>query len=191
MKKLIALCLLITSFSAQANWELSNEQSSINFISIKKSSIGEIHVFKSLSGSLKDATASVSIDLSSVDTKIPIRNDRIKSMLFKVANFSSATATTTIDLSELENLQDGESFQKNVDLHLNLHGVTNTISSVIQVIKLTNNRVLVNTVHPIIIKAADFDLVDGIEALKNIAQLPVISTAVPVTFSLLFKKQTI
>ena len=187
MKILIILCFTIMSFSAQADWKLNNDQSSINFISIKKSSVGEVHTFKSLSGSLKEGKASVSIDLSSVDTNIPIRNDRMKSMLFEVAKFLSATVTTTIDQSKVASLNDGESFQESVKLLLTLHGVTNEVSSVVQVVKLTNNRILVNATHPIIIKAADFGLVDGIEALRNIAKLPVISTAVPVTFTLLFE----
>ncbi|WP_308873603.1 hypothetical protein [Thiothrix subterranea] len=46
----------------------------------------------------------------------------------------------------------------------------------------------VTTVAPIVLNAADFDLAAGVTALREIAELPSISNAVPVTFFLNFVK---
>jgi hypothetical protein len=52
------------------------------------------------------------------------------------------------------------------------------------VTKLANGSLLVNSVKPVIIKAVDFNLVKGIEKLRQLAGLPSISTTVPVSFVL-------
>ncbi|MFV0275687.1 MAG: hypothetical protein ACK5HY_00645, partial [Parahaliea sp.] len=44
------------------------------------------------------------------------------------------------------------------------------------------------TTRPVVVNAGDFDLVKGIEALRQVAGLKTISTAVPVTFSLVFSE---
>ena len=190
MKYLLTLsALLMVTFSAHADWELNNEKTSVNFISIKKSTAGEIHKFNMLSGSINENKVRVSIDLSSVETNIPIRNDRMKSMLFEVVNFSSAEITTTIDKNKLDNLKTGESYQKEMKLQLSLHGKNKDISSLVQVTKQSDNSVLVYSIHPVIINAADYNLSNGIEKLRKVAKLPSISAAVPVTFNLVFNKK--
>jgi len=187
MKKILLLSLLVfLPFSAHADWTLNNEKSSLNFISIKKSTIGEVNRFTSLTGSLKEGKASVTIDLSSVDTNISVRDDRMKSMLFEVIQFPKATIETAIDASKLKNLKIGESYQTNLTLTVNLHGVSKEISGDVQVIKLANNNIIVNSIYPIILQASDFELTGGIEALAKVAKLPVISSAVPVSFNLVF-----
>ena len=180
--------MAMLSFNAQADWKLNDDQSSVNFISIKKSTVGEINHFNSLSGSLKDGRATVAIDLSSVETNIPIRNERMQKMLFEVSKFSTATITTKIDNARLDSLKGGDLYQDNVNLELDLHGITNKITATVQVVKLSSSSVLVYSVFPVVINASDFGLAAGVEALREIASLPSISTAIPVTFSLVFNK---
>jgi len=178
------------SFNVQAAWQLKNDQSTVNFVSIKKSSVGEVHHFKSLSGLIDNGNAKIEIeiDLLGVETNIPIRNERMQSMLFEVSKFTSASITTKIDNSKFDNLKSGEQYEENVDLTVNLHGVTRKIKVAIQVVKLANNSLLVYSEYPVILKASDFGLANGIQALREIAKLPSISTVVPVTFSLIFSK---
>jgi polyisoprenoid-binding protein YceI len=180
---------MFVSFVAQADWKLDNDQSLVNFVSIKQSTIGEVNYFRSLSGTIKDNKANIKINLSSVETNIPIRNDRMKSMLFKVAKFEYAFITVDLDATKLEKMGLGDNFRENVSIALTLHGISKKIASDIQVFKLTNGRILVQSEYPIIINAEDFNLVSGIEALRTIAKLSTISTVVPVTFSLVFTKQ--
>ena len=189
MKKLFILTLLIfVPFSAYAQWNLDNNSSSVNFISIKKSSVGEVHTFKTISGFIKNDAARVEIDLSSVETNIPIRNERMKSMLFNIANVSTASISSKIMMNQLSNMKNGDIQRSKMDFSVTLHGVTKLIQIDVQIIKLTAHSILVASISPFILKAKDFQLAEGIEALRNIAKLPSISTAVPVSFSLVFSK---
>jgi hypothetical protein len=55
------------------------------------------------------------------------------------------------------------------------------------VAKLGRQRLLVTSERPLLLNAADVGLADGVERLREIAGLPSISPAVPVSFVLLFE----
>ncbi len=189
MKKLQLLFITVFfTLSVHAEWKLDNEDSHVNFISIKKSSIAEIHGFKSLSGSINGKEATVKIDLSSVETNIPIRNERMRNILFNVDRYPTALITAKIDGFTLDELRAGRKIEKQLEIKLELHGMTKSLSAKVNIVKLLNNQVLVHSIYPIIVKASDYGLEEGIKKLKSIAKLPSISTAVPVTFSLVFTK---
>ena len=66
------------STPAQADWTLDPSQSELAFSSIKASRIAEIHTFNSIRGNIKDSgDATFQIDVSSLETMIPIRNERM------------------------------------------------------------------------------------------------------------------
>jgi len=50
------------------------------------------------------------------------------------------------------------------------------------------NQVMITSIKPVIINAEDYKLSEGVEMLRSVAKLSSISMAVPVTFSLVFKK---
>jgi len=70
-----------------------------------------------------------------------------------------------------------------------LHGVSKEMATEVRVVKLAKNRILAVSVNPIIVNADQYNLLEGVEKLREVANLPSISTAVPVTFSLIFKQQ--
>lgn len=175
--------LIVTSLSLSASyaakWQLDNDNSSLHFISIKKGDIAEVHRFKTLSGTIKEGKASLAIDLASVDTKIPIRDERMNNELFKTKQFSTATAS--IDLGK-----DAKPTGKTaIKVTLDLHGVKKDVAAEVMV-SSTDDQVTVSTLAPIVINAADFGLDKGVEKLRELAQLDSISKAVPVTFHLVF-----
>jgi len=186
---LITLSLLLFSSHALAEWKLNNSESSLHFISIKKSSVAEIHHFKSITGEV-DAKGSVeiAIDLASVESNIPVRNERMQSMLFNVEKFTQANINGKVDLQKLASLAAGETHQETITLTLELHGISQALQSEAEVIKLVDNRLLVRSTTPIIINAQDYNLTKGIEMLRTVAKLPSISHAVPVSYSLVFEK---
>lgn len=188
MKKyLFCFLSLWVSFGAQADWQLKGSNSSVNFVSIKKSAIAEVHLFKQLSGSINNnGEVNVSIDLASVDTNIAIRNERMKSLLFDVNKFSTANILAKVDGGKLKAMKSGGFYQEDFDIVLSLHGIDRKITTAINVVKLADGSIRVSSVRPIIIAAQDFGLREGVEALRVVANLPVISTAVPVTFNLVF-----
>lgn len=185
------LCFLslLLAFGAQADWQLQGDSSSVNFISIKKSAVGELHSFKQLSGSIDNkGLVKVSIDLASVETNIGIRNERMKSMLFDVKRFAAADILATVDSEKLKAMKSGDFYHENLDIVLSLHGIDKKMTAALAVFKLADGRLRVSSLRPLIIAAQDFGLSEGVEALRVVANLPAISTAVPVTFDLVFSE---
>ena len=126
------------------------------------------------------------INLSSAETNIGIRNERINEYLFESKKYPVATFSTKIDQVKLDALSVGESTTVSLTGSLDLHGVKQDITTDVSVVKLPNNAITVSTLKPIIVNAKAFDLETGVNKLKSLAKLPSISFAVPVTFSLEF-----
>lgn len=182
--------LLSTAFISNksfADWTLNNDKSTLSFVSVKSSAIAEVHYFKQLSGSVdKAGKTSIDVDLGSPETMIPIRNDRLQSMLFQTEMYSKAIIMANIDLTKVSKLAIGESYTQKQTFVLDLHGSKNELSAELQITKLVNNAINVTSLKPVVLNAADFKLVEGINALRDIAGLPSITTQVPVTFNLVF-----
>lgn len=186
----ILFATLFISSGAFAQWELINDESTINFISVKKSAVGEVHHFKSLNGTINDSgKITISVALSSAETGIAIRNDRLKSMLFEIASFPKATINASIDPNIIAKMKVGDSTILPTSFKASLHGISDKIVSDIRIVKLNDNKLLAMSVKPIIINTHTYKLSDGIELLRKAAKLPSISTAVPVSFSLLFSQK--
>jgi len=185
---LAALLTLLASAQAAAQWTLSADDSSLSFISIKAEHIAEVHSFARLSGEIDSGgEAVVSIDLTSVQTGIDIRNERMQSMLFNTDMYPRAQVSADVDAAALSSMAVGESAVLEVPLAINLHGEVLTLSAPLRVSHVQDG-LRVDTLAPIIVKADAFALVDGIESLREIAGLPSISRSVPVSFSLLFSQ---
>lgn len=188
--KLVAgLAVALNSAWALADWQLSNDQSQLSFVSTKAGNIAEIHHFKQLGGGISGNQANVTIDLASIDSLIPIRDDRMKSMLFEVGKFAQANIDASIDSNVFDAMAIGDSNQISLDASLSLHGETSPITVQTVVTKLSNSRLMVTTWQPVIVNAATFKLVEGVEKLREVAGLPSISQSVPVSFVLVFDKK--
>lgn len=190
MKKIVAitsLCLFSTlSF---ADWNLVQKESDFSFSSVKKAKVLESHSFNKFSGSIDEqGMATLKLDLTSVNTGIEIRDERMQNMLFETNKFTTATFTSKVDLNTLKTQKAGVIAPQEIQGTLNLHGVEKQISAKLNVVKLSDSKVIVSTAEPIAINAADFALDSGVTALKEIAKLPSISFAVPVSFNLVFSK---
>lgn len=191
MKKISIAMLFALGFSsyAFADWTLVNEESSLNYISIKNLKVAELNTFKSLNGSINDSGAvSINVNLGSVETKIPIRNDRMQAMFFEVGKFAEANISGSVNLDRANKLAIGDTYTDSIKLKLSLHGMSKEVSGTAQITKLTDNRLLVTSIEPVIINSEDFGLAEGVEKLREIAKLTSINTTVPVTYSLIFKK---
>lgn len=184
---MMSICLLASS-SAFAGWKLNNEASNLTYVSTKSSAVAEVNHFTSLQGNVSEqGKATISIDLSSVETNIAIRNERTKKHLFDVAKFATASVSTDFDTELLSQLKQGQSTTTSLPFTLALHGQKQTFNAQVRITKL-EGQLLVSSMSPVIIYAANFDLVKGIETLKNLAKLPSVATAVPVSFNLSFSQ---
>ncbi|WP_168926944.1 YceI family protein [Shewanella donghaensis] len=187
MKKWLAvlpLAILSTSVLA-ADWQVKQAHSKVSFISIKKADIAEVHDFKTVSGSLTPAGAfNLSIDLVSVDTGVEIRDERMQSMLFEVAKYPKLQLNSVINPQLLADLSVGSTLVTQIDGTIELHGKTKKQSFDVLVAKLSDKKMVVTSMSPVIVQAEDFGLTDGVNKLREIAGLSSISLAVPVSFVL-------
>ena len=76
---------------------------------------------------------------------------------------------------------------KEVDFDLAIHGESSSYTADVLVTR-TESGVLASTVKPIIVMADTHGLVSGVEALREVAGLPSISRAVPVSFNVVFEQ---
>lgn len=181
----------LSSFGAQAaDWKMDPAHSNVSFISVKKIDIAEVHKFNKMTASLSDSgDIALSIDLSSVDTGIGIRDERMMSLLFEVAKYPSLSLTGHINPKLLQDLPLGATLVTQVDVIINLHGMEQTKSLEVLVAKLGERKLVVTSLSPVIVMAQDFDLVKGVEKLRDIAGLSSIGMAVPVSFVLTLSQQ--
>jgi len=188
-KTLLALLLTSIASTASAEWVLKNTESTLNFISVKKAKIAEVHHFKNFEGSVNDnGEVTVSVKMDSVETNIPIRNERMQKFLFEVSQFPLAKVSTQIDNKEIDKLKVGDSFSKKLAFNVSIHGQEQVINADMRITLLAGNKLLVSTTKPTILNLSQFSLIKGIEKLKALAKLPSISSAVPVTASFIFEK---
>lgn len=184
----VLLSLSVYGNSAFAQWTLDNEASTLSFVTVKADHVAEVHTFDSLSGSVNaSGQVQVTIELASVNTLIPIRNERMQAMLFETGLFPRAEVTASVDTGALSGLSSGEVLNQSVEFSLNLHGQAKSYTAELQIIGLENG-IQVSTVKPVIVLAADHNLITGVEALREVAGLPSISQAVPVSFTLAFTR---
>ncbi len=184
------LLLALFATPAWAEWTLDNDQSQLSFISVKKGDIAEVHRFDQLDGSV-DGKGNVKlvIQLASVDTAIPIRDERMREMLFNTKLFPTAILTARVDAGKVSKLKVGEMMVDALEGQLNLHGEVTPVTAELVVAKLSSDTVLVSSRKPLVLQAGDFKLVEGVEKLREVAGLPSISKAVPVSFVLTFNQQ--
>jgi len=181
---MITSAALMMPMISIAEWTLDGAHSSLGFVSIKNGLVVESHDFKNLSGSIEaSGDAELVIDLNSVDTLIPIRNERIRAMLFNTEKYREAVVRIPLDMEKYMALKIGSSTSETIEGTLNLHGITGEVMASVTVTR-GQNHVVVSSLKPMILNAALWELVPAIEALRAIASLTSITPAVPVSFSL-------
>ena len=174
--------------AAQAHWSLDNDASTLSFVTVKAEHVAEVHTFDSLSGTIgDDGGVEITIELASVNTMIPIRNERIQEMLFETNLFPDGIITGSIDLDALTDMDAGSSVARQIDFELSLHGQSVALAVDVQITR-TGEGVIVSTLKPLVVMADSFALTAGVEMLREVAGLPSISRAVPVSFTVVFEE---
>jgi len=110
----------------------------------------------------------------------------MRNILFEVDSYPEAVITID-NATSLIPSDVGATQISDVTASISLHGVNGVVETQLLVQRLSANRVMVKNVSPILVTAADYGLDVGIEELRNLASLSVISTVVPVDFVLFFE----
>jgi len=184
----LSLAALVSAAPAWAEWQVA-DNSSIQFVSIKNNTIGEVSHFDMISGTLGDQGAvEVRVALDSVETNIGIRNDRMKKMLFEVGLYPEAVITAQLSEEAMAAAGSSSGAAVPVVLQIDLHGQVVSKDAVLTVSAIDAGGFSATTSQPILLNAAEFDLEDGVAALQSVAGLNAISRVIPVTVSLNFTK---
>ena len=110
LTQLLIIISLIVAGPCFAAWTLDNDSSQVSFVSVKAGDAGEVHRFTEISGELSSGgNASVTIQLASVDTLIPLRDERMRELLFQTNLFPTASLNTDIDMDALNAIEPGDS----------------------------------------------------------------------------------
>lgn len=170
-------------------WALDPAGSRLAYVSIKAGEVAETNRFDTLSGRVAaDGTATLDIDLASVNTGVDIRNERMREIFFGVADNPKATVTAKLDPAAFARLDVGQSLTRALTANVTIKGASSDVETEVLVTRVADDRVTVVPTAPVIISTDMFGLTDELGELRAVAQLPSITPAVPVTFNLSFRR---
>lgn len=183
---LLVFLLGLLSCSSDKDYKLNDKGSTVSFASIKKQYVVEAAVFNKLTGALsKDGKLSVEIFLDSIETGIPIRDQRLQQIFFVTSKHPSVTIASQINLKKIKAVKG--SMRESLDFDLTLNGVTRKFTTEV-IIRHLDGQIIATTIKPIVINANNFEIPADhlIELAKTVGSIP-ISPIVPVSFSIAFK----
>ncbi|PMZ86484.1 MULTISPECIES: YceI family protein [unclassified Pseudomonas] len=181
------LLLAGAALSARADWYLDGESSRLSFVSTKNANVSEVQRFLVLHGKVDpEGLAQVEVELESINSGIPLRDERMRKELFQIDRFPDALITTKIDLRPINDLAPGAQLELRLPLMVDLHGKQHEYQAELLATRLDDRRFQVVTLEPLVISAEDFDLAPGLETLRKLAGVSAISLSVPVGAVLIF-----
>ncbi|MDA7964028.1 YceI family protein [Ruegeria sp.] len=185
LKAITIASTIIAAPAFAANWTLNSDASHLAYGTVKIDDVGEVNSFTNLSGHVRDdGHVKIDIDLSSVETNIDIRNERMIEHVFRKA--ATATLTANIDMDAVSKLKVGESSVVEVDATLSLVGTDVEFYTDMYILRLAEDSVMVSTNDMVFISTEDAGVSAGVDKLMELAQLPGITRTVPVTARLMF-----
>ena len=188
---LSSMCALLltlgVSLSAQASWYLDGESSRLSFITTQNANDSNLHRFLVLHGKVeRNGRAQLRIEMDSVNSAVPLRDERMRDVLFDFKHFPEAQVTTQIDLQPINDLANGAQLELHLPVTVSLRGKQHTYEAQLLATRLDERRFQVVTLEPLMLQAEDFGLQPELEALRKIAGLSAISFSVPVGAVLIF-----
>ncbi len=177
---------------AGENWTLKGALSSIAFGSVKKETVGETFRFSNLSGSVtKDGKVRVTIDLDSVQTGVEIRDERMRRHVFadpEGKKRPKAILSADIDPGAFAALPVGSLKPLSLKVDLEFLGRHFPLEADLVMVRISPERLMVLTDGMIWFSTKDLGIDAGISKLQELAGLPSITRAFPVTARLVFQK---
>jgi len=170
--------------AADESWRLNKDTSELVIASTKNSQITERHNLSFQSGAItKQGVARLVVDLLSIETNIPIRNERMRKYLFD--NQPQAIIEMSLTPSELQQLMAGQSSAVTLPAAVTANGIKLSVPVAVRTNSDGGGVVVSGETQ---IDVAKFGYGPGIEQLRVIAGLAAISTTVPVSFRLQFDR---
>ena len=190
MRLLFAAVALTTAFTSQAAWQLDPAQSQLRFVSVKNGVVAEVHKFSQLSGNwAADGKVTIQIPVATLDTMIPIRNERIWQYVLQAELFSAITVSAELNQDSLAKLAIRDSMLLELPLNVTIATETVALNAKLRITKLSANTLQAVTEAPLMLNTSSFKLTDGVAKLQELAGLNSIDALVPVSFTVRFNQQ--
>ncbi len=171
-------------------WTLDSEASELRFMSVKKGNVAETNKFATISGLItEDGKAQIRVLMDSVDTKVDLRNVRMRFLFFETFLHPEATITIQLDPAQLQDLHNTRRKMIDVDYELALHGVTVNRTAEVAVTLINNDRVTVSATTPIAVTLAEHNLEGGREKLQEAANVDIAPLGI-VSFDFVFDRSS-
>ena len=181
------LLTLGVSLSAQASWYLDGESSRLSFITTQNANVANKHRFLVLHGKVdRKGHAQLRIEMDSVNSAVPLRDERMRDQLFDFKHFPEAQITAQINLQPINELAPGAQVEVRLPVTVSLRGKQHTYEAELLATRLDEQRFQVVTLEPLMLQAEDFGLQPELETLRKSAGLSAISFSVPVNAVLIF-----
>ncbi|MBX9455387.1 MAG: OmpA family protein [Rhizobium sp.] len=170
----------------QNGWTLRRDASSIRFQTVKNVTKVESSTFAEFEGGI-DATgaAKIVIYLDSVDTKIDLRNVRMRFLLFETFQFPQAVITAKIEPQQLSDLPSVKRKFIPLKFNVELHGVQASFDTEVSATLLNDDLVAISSTVPVSLPTSAFNLDGGVKKLEEAAKVTIIPSAT-VSFDLVF-----
>lgn len=173
-----------------SGWLLNAENSTLAFQSVKNETVVESSTFAVFSGAINEAGGvTLEVALDSVDTKIDLRNVRMRFLFFETFSFPRATVTAQLNAADLADLPQKRRKVLTVPFTLDLHGNRHELTAQMAVVLITEDLVSVSTVAPVSVGVEQFGLMPGLQKLQEAANVKILPSG-SVTFDLLFSRNT-
>lgn len=175
------------SVTAQANWYLDGESSRLSFITTQNANVANVHRFLVLHGKVDSkGLAQLRIEMDSVNSAVPLRDERMRDLLFDFKHFPEAQITAQIDLQPINALASGAQLELHLPVTVTLRGKQHVYEAELLATRLDERRFQVVTLEPLMLQAEGFGLQPELETLRKMAGLSAISFSVPVGAVLIF-----
>lgn len=171
-------------------WTLNADDSRLRYMSVKKGSLAETNSFVTLSGLInEDGKAQIRVLLDSVDTKVDLRNVRMRFLFFETFLHPEATITAQLDPAVLRDLHTTRRKLIDLDFTLTLHGITIEKTAEVAIALINNDRVTVSATTPIALTLEEFNLEGGREKLQEAANVTIVPLGI-VSFDFVFDRSS-
>jgi outer membrane protein OmpA-like peptidoglycan-associated protein len=169
-------------------WTLEPGASSLRFQSVKNMTKVETSGFATFSGEIaENGEATVRIALDSVDTKVDLRNVRMRFLFFETFQFPEAVIKAQLDPALLADLPQLRRKIIPLPYTMTLHGITKSSEAEVAVTMISDTMVAVSTSAPISVATSEYSLDEGVKKLEEAANVAIVPSAT-VTFDFVFQR---
>lgn len=172
----------------KSGWIMLPQDSTLGFVSVKNDSKVEMNNFATFTGTISETgDVQLRVALDSIDTKIDLRNVRMRFLFFETFKFPEAVVTAHIDPALLSDLMVARHMSLNLPFTLTMHGVSKDMTADMSLTLITKNKVVVSGIGVIPVAADDFGMLPNVTKLDEAAKVKVVPVG-SVTFEGIFAR---